>query len=349
MISFRLDVADLAATSFAYSPLQETVLSLRMWTGHVWRFPALRETFAALRPAFENLDHELLTALVARRRYWVPDFLTPRPTAAAPDIRREFAELRATDPALVRAGLEQTFLPLGEPVPARLAGALDNPARLLADIADALEEYWATCLRPAWWPRARVVLDADIGHRARVLAEGGANALFTGISGRLSWADNMLSIERNGPWPSPQTEIPIDGRRLLLTPSCFADGVSTTLSSQALPHIIYGARGLATLAERPAPPAPRALERLLGAPRARLLTMLAEPASTTELAQRLDVTPAAVSQHLSVLHTAHLLERTRHGRHVRYRHSPLGAALCEPHLGQGSDRNRPGRSARGRV
>ncbi|MCX4967192.1 helix-turn-helix domain-containing protein [Streptomyces sp. NBC_00654] len=337
MIRFRLDVADLAATSFAYSPLQETVLSLRMWTGHAWRFPALRETFAALRPAFEHLDHVLLTSLVARRRYWVPDFLTPRPPTSAPDVRREFAELRATDPAVVRVGLEQTFLPLGETVPARLTGAWDDPERLLLDIADALEEYWTSCLRPVWWPRARAVLEADIGHRARVLAEGGANALFTGISGRLSWAENMLSIERDGPWPSLATEIPIDGRRLLLTPSCFADGVSTMLSSQAPPHIVYGARGLATLAERPAPPAARTLQRLLGAPRARLLTMLTEPASTTELAHRLGVTPAAVSQHLSVLRAAHLLERTRHGRHVRYRLSPLGTALCEPHLGHGSD------------
>ncbi|MEV5687782.1 helix-turn-helix domain-containing protein [Streptomyces sp. NPDC052164] len=337
MIRFRLGVAGLAATSFAYSPLQETVLSLRMWTGHAWRFPALRETFAVLRPAFERLDHVLLTSLVARRRYWVPDFLTPRPRTSAPDIREEFAELRATDPAVVRTGLEQTFLPLREPVPARLTDAWDDPARLLADLADALEEYWASCLQPTWWPRARAVLEADIGHRARILTEGGANALFTGISGRLTWAEDMLTIERSGPWPSPPTEIPIDGRRLLLTPSCFADGVSTMLSARALPHIVYGARGLATLAERPAPPASRALERLLGASRARLLTMLAEPASTTELAHRLDVTPAAVSQHLSVLREAHLLERTRHGRHVRYRHSPLGAALCEPHFGHGTD------------
>ncbi|WP_406286249.1 ArsR/SmtB family transcription factor [Streptomyces sp. NBC_00209] len=337
MIRFRLGVADLAATSFAYSPLQETVLSLRMWNGHARRFPALRETFNGLRPAFERLDHVLLTSLVARRRYWVPDFLTPRPHTSAPDVRREFDALRATDPAVVRAGLEQTFLPLGEPVPARLADAWGDPARLLTDIADALEEYWVECLRPVWWPRAKAVLEADIAYRSRVLAEGGADALFAGISSRLSWAEDMLTIERSGPWPSPSTEIPIDGRRLLLTPSCFADGVSTMLNSQALPHIAYGTRGLATLTEHPEPPAPQALERLLGSPRARLLTLLAEPASTTELAHRLGVTPAAISQHLSVLRAAHLLERTRHGRHVRYRHSALGSALCEPHPTHGSD------------
>ncbi|MFD4370944.1 ArsR/SmtB family transcription factor [Streptomyces sp. NPDC058486] len=330
MIRFRLGVADLAATSFAYSPLQETVLSLRMWTPHAQRFPTLRPSFGALRPAFERLDHSLLTSLVARRRYWVPDFLTPRPAGPVPDVRREFAVLRATDPAEVRAGLEQTFPPLGEPVPERLAGGLDDPGGLLAEIAAALEEYWETCLRPSWWPRARVVLEADVVHRARVLAEGGADALFAGISTRLSWSADMLVITRDGPWPSPPDDIAVDGRRLLLTPSCFADGVSTMLSSAAPPHIVYGARGLATLAEQAPPAAPRALERLLGAPRARLLTALSEPASTTELAHRLGVTPAAVSQHLSVLRASHLVERTRHGRHVLYRRSPLGAALCSP-------------------
>ncbi|BAJ32202.1 MULTISPECIES: winged helix-turn-helix domain-containing protein [Kitasatospora] len=336
MIRFRLRLADLAATSFGYSPLQEAVLSLRMWTHHAHRFPALRPAFAALRPAFERLDaHPLLTALVARRRYWVPDLLTPRPAVPAPALRDELAALRATDPARLRPGLEQTFHPLGEPVPPVLAAGLRHPDRLLADLADALETYWHTCLAPHWWPRARTVLTADLAHRARTLAEGGADALFHGISARLSWADDTLTIRRGGPWPSTPDDIPVDGRRLLLTPSCFADGVSTMLDRDAPPHIVYATRGLATLAERPPPPAPQALTGLLGATRARLLVLLADdgPATTTELAHRLAVTPAAVSRHLTALRTAALLERTRHGRHVHYRPTPLGAALRhgEPH------------------
>ncbi|WP_256090514.1 ArsR/SmtB family transcription factor [Actinacidiphila rubida] len=56
--------------------------------------------------------------------------------------------------------------------------------------------------------------------------------------------------------------------------------------------------------------------------------MLDEPASTTELARRLDVTPGAVSQHLRVLLEARLLNRARHGRMVLYARSALGDALC---------------------
>lgn len=333
MIRIQLDLSDLAATSFAYSPLQETVLSLRMWTGHAALLPALRETFALLRPDFETLDTELLTALVARGRYWVADFLTPRPSGPAPDFAAELAVLRATDPALLRPGFEETYLPLGEPVPRVLAAGLDRPDRLLAAVADALEEYWHTCLQPDWWPRARSVLQADVAYRARILAEHGADALFTGINDSLSWADGVFTVRKYGPFSELPTDIPVGGRRLLLTPSCFAAGISTMISGDALPRIVYGTRGLATLAEQVDPAAPRALEKLLGAPRARLLVLLAEPASTTELAHRLNVTPAAVSQHLAVLAAAGLLERTRQGRHVRYRQSDLGAALGEARPG----------------
>ncbi|MGW6396075.1 hypothetical protein ACWFR1_37520 [Streptomyces sp. NPDC055103] len=56
MIRFRLDLTDLAATSFAYSPLQETVLSLRMWGAHTARLPHTRAMRTAMRTAFEQLD-----------------------------------------------------------------------------------------------------------------------------------------------------------------------------------------------------------------------------------------------------------------------------------------------------
>ncbi|MFF2820876.1 ArsR/SmtB family transcription factor [Kitasatospora cineracea] len=203
---------------------------------------------------------------------------------------------------------------------------LHEPARLLADIVDALEAYWQTCLLPNW-PRIRSVLESDLAHRARTLAEHGAAGLFTAISDRLTWDEGILAVLRNRPRPAAVSDIPINGRRLLFTPSCFVDGVSTTISPHAPPHVVHTARGLVVLAENAAPTVPRSLERLLGRPRARLLALLAEPATTTELARRLGVTPPAVNQHLAVLTTAGLVDRTRYGRHVHYRHTPLGAAL----------------------
>lgn len=69
---------------------------------------------------------------------------------------------------------------------------------------------------------------------------------------------------------------------------------------------------------------------LLGAPRARLLTLLEEPLSTVELARRLTVTASAVSQHLRVLHATGLVTRSRDGRQVLYRRSALGDQLAPP-------------------
>jgi DNA-binding transcriptional ArsR family regulator len=68
---------------------------------------------------------------------------------------------------------------------------------------------------------------------------------------------------------------------------------------------------------------------LLGRARATLLEALRSPATTTELARALGVTPSAVSQHLAVLRESGLVERERSGRRVGYRITALGTALLD--------------------
>jgi len=324
---FRLSLADLAATSFACSALQEAVLSLRMW-GESGRFAEQTPWFNRIRPEFDALRHrELLLALVSRNHY-IPDFLTPRPAAAWPNFARELATLRATPPELVRPDLERTFLPREGALPEPLAAGLTDPVTLLDRIAAALQEYWERCLAPAWWHRARSVLQADIVYRARRLAEGGADGLFADLDPRVSWRDGVLSIGWNRA-PDPGADIDLAGRGLVLAPTLFARGAHTNIDPGPTPILTYPARGRATMAERlDPPPTIRALRRLLGAPRARLLALLDEPASTTELARRLSVTPGAVSQHLAVLLDARLVNRARHGPVVLYARSALGDELC---------------------
>ncbi|MFG2881888.1 ArsR/SmtB family transcription factor [Streptomyces sp. NPDC048297] len=173
------------------------------------------------------------------------------------------------------------------------------------------------------------ILEADLAYQARVLAEQGAAALFTGLDPKLVWSgDQLLLMRRGDPAPWPSADIRIAGRGLVLMPTLYARGAQTVIDPSRPPLLIYPARGRATLSEAPPPVTDRALIRLLGRPRARLLGLLAEPASTTELAHRLDVTPGAVSQHLAVLYDAGLLTRTRSGRTVRYRRTALGDELC---------------------
>ncbi|MDH6136432.1 DNA-binding transcriptional ArsR family regulator [Kitasatospora sp. MAA4] len=324
MHRFHLSLADLASASFACSPLHEAVLSIRMWT-HPGIYPAQMPWFRRIRPDFERLDTELLRSLVSSNRY-VPDFLTPRPTSPSPDFRAELAVVRACAPERLRAELEQTFLPHDRALPAPLAAGLADPARLLAEICDSIEEYWDVCLAPAWWPRARSVLEADIVHRARTLAQHGVATMFAELDPRLQWADGVLTIRRN--WTAWDEDVRVDRRGLVFVPSCFARGAVTSISADQPPAITYPARGQGTMAGAlDPPPTTRALELLLGAPKARLLAMLHEPVSTTELALRLGVTAGAVSQHLTVLLETRLVTRARHGRSVLYLRSPLGNEL----------------------
>ncbi|MET8771836.1 helix-turn-helix domain-containing protein [Streptomyces sp. NPDC004658] len=326
MIEFRLAVGDLATTSFAYSPLQEAVFSLRCLHDPA-RYPHHRPWLRRIRPRLADLDHEVLGALVTPW-LWVPDFLTPRPERARPGFAEELGRLGRTPPEVVDADFRATYR-TPKALPPVIARGLAAPADLLARITGALDAYWHTCLAADWWPRAQSILEADLAHRGRVLAEQGAGALFADLDARLAWSDGLLRLStRDFTVPAPWTDVSVAGRGLVLLPTLFARGVQPLIDPAHPPVLMYPARGRATLSEEPPPVNDDALVRLLGRPRARLLLLLAEPASTTELAHRLGVTPGAVSQHLAVLYDAGLLTRTRSGRIVRYARTALGDALC---------------------
>jgi DNA-binding transcriptional ArsR family regulator len=60
-----------------------------------------------------------------------------------------------------------------------------------------------------------------------------------------------------------------------------------------------------------------------------VLAGLHSPRSTTELARALDLSPGSVSQHLSVLRDAGLVNAHRVRRVVLYMRSPTGDALVQ--------------------
>ncbi|MEU6864670.1 helix-turn-helix domain-containing protein [Streptomyces sp. NPDC046876] len=334
MISFELGVEDLAHTRFAVSPLGETVLSLRVLRDpgiSALHLPWLR----SVRPGLAGLDTGLLMALVTDL-LTLPDFLTPPPAAFEPAFEDELAVVRATPPDVVRRDLLAAYD--GEPLPAPLHAATaadDGAVSALRDAVCALlHRYWDSAVRP-FWPQIRLVAEADMTYRARQLARGGARLLFADMHPQLRWEDEggrgVLRIHRTiGGYHARAC-----GRGLLLVPSVFAHKCAPPVGPQEPPGLLYPCRGVATLwapvpehgpDAGPAGGGP-ALVRLLGAPRARLLRMLAEPLATVELARRLRVTPSAVSQHLRVLYAAGLVTRARHGRQVLYRRSPLGDGL----------------------
>jgi DNA-binding transcriptional ArsR family regulator len=223
--------------------------------------------------------------------------------------------VRATPPKRVAADLVTAYA--GAALPAVLR------RQPLRRIVDALDAYWQVCLRPSW-PRMRAVLEADIVYRSRRLALGGARALFADLDRRVRWDDGVLYVDR---MHDEHRVIDIDGRGLPLVPSLFCRGAVTYISGDEPPLVTYPARGRATVWEAVPVVAGAALVELLGAARARLLTLLDRPATTTELAHRMAVSPSAVSQHLRVLRGAGLLSRARSGRSVLYLRSELGDEL----------------------
>lgn len=323
MLQLRLSVTDLAAMWFAYSPVQETVFSIRaLALPGVYgpRLPWHDDVAEHLNPE----DVELLLAMMPPRR-WLPDFLTPRPQSPGSRFADELATVRATPGALAWHDILAAYGPARLPPP--LVGGGEHPDALVGRIATVLDRYWRRCVRP-WWPRLHAVLDADIVYRSRRLAGGGARALFADLNERVSWADGVLTVRQGN--RSEQHTSAVDGRGLALVPSAFARGAMTVIDPAGPPVISYPARGRSTLWEAAEPPTEEALARLIGAPRARLLALLEHPASTTELAYRLGITAAAVSQQLAVLYAAGLLTRARSGRAVLYARSPLGDRLAAP-------------------
>ncbi|QES46685.1 transcriptional regulator [Streptomyces venezuelae] len=343
MISFELGVEDLADTRFAVSPLAETVLSLR-----VLRDPGVSALHLPWRRSvlgrLGGLDTGLLMSLVADR-LTLPDFLTPRPAGFEPAFGAELAVVRRTPPEVVRRDLSAAHAPDRLPAALRAAYAAgDAPVAALRDeICELLQRYWEIAVRPVW-PQVRLVAEADMTYRARQLARGGARLLFADMHPRLSWEDDgARGVLRVHGTLGDGYHAQACGRGLLLVPSVFAHKPAPPVGPQEPPSLLYPSRGVATLwAAGPASgptsgpaagsaagsAAGPALVRLLGAPRARLLGLLAEPLATVELARRLRVTPSAVSQHLQVLYGAGLATRARHGRQVLYRRSPLGDRLA---------------------
>ena len=106
--------------------------------------------------------------------------------------------------------------------------------------------------------------------------------------------------------------------------------VLTLVDPRFRPTLAYAPWGVAKLrtTSRSAPNG-TALEAAVSPARASVLKSLLMPRTTTELAQELGLSPAAISAHLSRLKVAGLAEPHRSGKRVYYRLSFAGESLLE--------------------
>jgi hypothetical protein len=320
VVRFVFSVEDLARTRFAISPIWELVHSL----------VALRDpAYAAvhlpwLRTLSGRLDDVPIADAIAltHARGYVPDFLFPPPAGPLGSIDDDLAALRATPTARIRDDM-RLFRSQHPRSRATADLWLTHPRREVGRLADVFEAYWERAIAPAW-PRISAFLDADLAYRSRRLATAGPAALFADLSEGVRWSEDSLDVEV----PLHNATVQLGGGGLLLMPSAFyAMRPSVIDRAPWQPTLIYPARGSATLWDD-TPAAPDGLARLLGATRAAVLADLGAPRSTTELAERLSLSPATASHHLTALRGAGLVISRRDRRAVLYVRTDLGDALA---------------------
>ena len=319
LLTLGFSADDLARTRFACSPLWEAIESLRMRQDHaaaVVHAPFIEASARRL----DGFDMRELLLLVSPHGY-IPDFLTPPPVDALPSMETELERLRATPPERVRADVARRFA--GQSPPAVARPYLERPARALDRLVAMLDEYWHRAREPDW-PRVRALLEREVAERARQQALRGTGSLLGDLHPAISWRSGTLRL-RGARRPG---RVELAGRGLTVIPNVFVWPLACSMVADPWPPaIVYPPRGVGTL-WAPDGGDPRvALEALLGRTRAAVLLGLRAPCSTTELAQRMQLTPGAVSLHMKVMHEAGLLVRERAGRSVLYRLSATGEAL----------------------
>lgn len=339
-VTLRFGAADLRRCRFAGSPAFETLSAVRVATGPQGPGPH-RRWLDAVRPRLDSLDLRPVTLLQPRRGY-TPDFLAPPPAEPLARFEDDLARIAATPPPQVAAEIARSL--------ADTPGAADSatgrllrgdPAEVLDLLVDLVRAAWQALVEPDW-PQVRALLDADIGHQSRRLAEGGLDGLFADLHPTLRWHDNVLTRERGD-----DEHCDLGGAGLVLMPSAFKwDQVVVVTDVPWQPTVIYPARGLGTLWLPAGGSADAALARLVGRSRAALLAGLADPATTTTLAHRHALALGTVSGHLSVLRDAGLVVGERRRHEIRYRRTDLGTALLAGAVPDGTGRAAAGQKPR---
>jgi DNA-binding transcriptional ArsR family regulator len=311
LVAIGLPATAVAHIRIGVSCLWEVVASVRILRDP--GVPEVHRRWAGRVP----LVPRLLADLVAPSGGYTPDFLTPPPSGLAADLDRELDALCATPPAVVRAHLD--LMPGARPSAARELHA--DPEAGLRRLADEIAAYWRAAIAPDW-PRMRALLESEVQRRARRLAEDGSAAILNDLHPTVRWSDGLLDVDQKH---CVAPDVP-DAAGLVLIPSVFVWPSVMTVSAGAIAQLAYPARGVATMWERSSR-APDALAAVIGRGRARLLTELAAPLSTTELSRRTGISAGGVSQHLSALRAAGLVVTHRQGRAVLNSRTPVADAL----------------------
>jgi DNA-binding transcriptional ArsR family regulator len=343
MMRLHFTFRDLARVRMADRPypLIETILALWRLQGaeagvlfDTWR----RHVLAAARAEPPMLPR--LTAL-APDGGAVPGFLISMDGAR--DLDEWIHGVRSTPQAQVRGDLAGFAESMGRPWGGWLRDLAESgDAR--RSLVSSLQAFHETAMAPVA-PAMAAAVERERADRARDLLDGGVERLLDSLP-QVRWKPPILSA------PCPMDlDIHLSGRGLVLVPSYFCWSFTPVIhdpDTDDAPLLVYpvrhrplaapvsgvaAARSLAAAADRGSRAhrgrsADRPLAAALGRTRAALLELIAQPASTGELARRLGIAPATVSWHVNALREAGLVATARN-RYAMHTLTSQGRDLLE--------------------
>lgn len=259
-----------------------------------------------------NRDALPLLSLVAPTGA-VPDFLAPLTN----DTGAGLEAIRATPRNVVRDQLQWAF------------AARDHCPSWIRQLADGAPAAWETLMRALERTHSRlnavqpITLKgfySELNRRSDLLGAHGTEAVLESIPFS-RWTDSAL--ENDDGCHLPRTDFHLHGDGLTLLPSA-------TWSGAPLLGTAPDGSSLLIYATLPTPSAGGGdqLGDLLGATRAAVLHLLAEPHTTSGIAHALHISLASASEHAKVLRAAGLITTERDKSAVRHQRTFLGHRLA---------------------
>ncbi|WP_027343548.1 ArsR/SmtB family transcription factor [Hamadaea tsunoensis] len=318
---------DIARTRLATAPdpLWELVLAVHMLRGQPgdllytdWR----RATATAVRQTPLGGGMGLLSALTPTMGYF-PDFLNP----VTPDFRLEtgLERIRRTPIGTLERDLDRLADALGYGVPSAMRALAAGEPDALRQLTATMHAFYDVAVVPH-----RRVVDAAVEHdrrlRIRAMAACGVEGLLASLRPHIEYSDGELRVPSH-----PDQEIFLGGRGLLLVPAYFCVNHPMTMFDDDLPPVLVypSERPPDLLAGLPDGAARRNLATLLGATRAAILAAIAEGRTTTDLARRIGISAASVSEHTTILRDSGLISSRRDGNRMVHHVTRLGTAILE--------------------
>jgi DNA-binding transcriptional ArsR family regulator len=260
-------------------------------------------------------DLELLLRLVPGGYY--PDFLAADGARGRPG---GIGAPPATPASWLRRELD-LLAGRGATLPAWMSRLRSDGREILERLTAAIRSHHAAVVAPVW-SDVRAHVEADRAKRARAFLDGGCDGLLGSYLPMMRWRSPVLEIDV----PFEQT-LRLDGRGVLLVPSLLSWRAPDFLPGTSLPPVlVYPVDNDPTRSARQRP-GDGSIAALIGVTRTLVLASIGDGRTTSELARRVGVSPALISQHTAVLREAGLIRTSRVGKAVLHTLTPLGAAL----------------------